>query len=256
MNSTLKIFFLLSEILSGIFPHLATASEYNTLVYKNCSNQTITGSTDSHSKTLSSLFHELLPHSSESQFFKATAGDVNHGVSGLFQCRGDLSSNDCYDCVNSLPELSNSLCNQAAAGRIQLHGCYFHYEADEFNIHETSKYEYMQKICGQKAAGIGFEEVRDEAFAAMEIGVTEGNGFYSGGYESVHTMAQCEGDLEGCDCGECVSIAAQIARQECIDSISGQIYMDRCYISYSYYPHGVPDNSHKGKLKRINGEKR
>ncbi|KAK3200786.1 hypothetical protein Dsin_024201 [Dipteronia sinensis] len=254
MDSTWKLFSLLSvNLLWGIYlPCVNTNSDYSNLVYKNCtSQQKFTGlSHESHSQALSILFQELLPQSSQSRFSKATAGGDNNAVSGLFQCRGDLTNRDCYECVNTLPEiLSKNLCtNKDVAARIQLNGCYFHYETDEFIEETFKKHELLHKICGEKGADIGFEELRDEAFAAMESGVIDGHGFYSGDYGSVHVLAQCEGDLGGCDCGECVISAAQIAQEECIGSISGQIYLDRCSICYSYYPYGVPGNKyhHKG----------
>lgn len=88
--------------------------------------------------------------------------------------------------------------------------------------------------------------MRDHAFAELESGVVEGNheGFYEGDYgEKMHAMAQCQGDLLGeneRDCGECVRNAVRLAREECGESISGQVYMDGCFMSYSYYPYGIP----------------
>jgi hypothetical protein len=68
-------------------------------------------------------------------------------------------------------------------------------------------------------------------------------------------MAQCEGDLGGCECGECVNNAEQIAQEECGESVSGEIYLDKCFISYTFYPDGKPINPHPGKL-HISGCKR
>lgn len=259
MNSTWILFSLLPKtlilsVLLGIsLPHVNTNNvpDYTTLVYKHCTTQqSLSGSTDrneSHSQALLSLFQALLPQSSNSRYYKTTAGVENYFVSGLFQCRGDLTAVACYDCVNNLPQVSKNFCNTAVAGRIQLNGCYFHYEIDEFTEDGLNEHGLLHKICGQKGAEIGFEEVRDEAFAVMENGVIDGHGFYSGEYGSVHVLAQCEGGLGGCDCGECVRRAALIAQEECIGSISGQIYMDRCYVSYSYYGYGIPSKKYHGK---------
>ncbi|KAE8662599.1 putative Set domain protein [Hibiscus syriacus] len=212
----------------------------------------------SYSESLHSFFEELISKSSGEKFYKTTAGDDKNGISGLFQCRGDLSNDDCYKCITSLPEMSNSLCDKAVSARIQLYGCYVHYEADEF-VEERSKFELLHKICDQKKAEVlGFEELRDAAFAAVESGVTDGGGYYKENYELIQVIAQCEGDLGGCDCGECVRVAAQTAQEECGTSFSGKIYLDSCFISYGYYPDGIPDkgkghnnNSNTGKLVAI-----
>ncbi|OMO96088.1 hypothetical protein COLO4_15516 [Corchorus olitorius] len=143
--------------------------------------------------------------------------------------------------------MSKTLCNKAVSARFQLHGCYVHYEADEF-IEESSKYELLHKICDEKKAVVfGFEEVRDAAFAAVESGVTDGNGYCKENYELMQVIAQCEGDLGPCDCGECVSISVQIAQEECGNSLSGQIYLENCFLSYAYYPDGIPDNFNQGR---------
>ncbi|WRX24688.1 Gnk2-homologous domain - like 10 [Theobroma cacao] len=259
MGSTLKPMSLLPQTLILvtfskiiILLNAETISDYSTLIYKNCTSQTFADSTNSHSESLSSFFQELITKSSQEKFHKTTTGDDNTGISGLFQCRGDLSNNECYKCITSLPEMCNTLCSEAVSARIQLHGCYVHYEADVF-MEESSQYELLHKICGaKKAEALGFEEVRDAAFAAVESGVTDGDGYCKENYELLQVIAQCEGDLRPCDCGKCVSIATQIAQEECGSSLSGHIYLDNCFVSYAYYPDGIPDNLNQGREGRNN----
>ena len=241
MDSTLKPLSLLSQTLIllafsqiVILPNAEISSDYSTLIYKNCTSQTFTDSINSYSESLSHFFQELITKSSREKFYKITTGDDNNGISGLFQCRGDLSDNECYRCIISLPEMSNTLCSKAVSARIQLHGCYVHYEADEF-IEQSSKYELLHKTCDEKkAVAMGFEEVRDAAFVAVESGVIDGDGYCKENYELMQVIAQCEGDLGPCDCGKCVSIAVQITQEEGRSSLSGQIYLDNCFISYGY----------------------
>lgn len=61
-------------------------------------------------------------------------------------------------------------------------------------------------------------------------------------------MGQCEGDLSGGDCGECVKEALQQAEEVCGRAVSGQIYLFRCYISYKYYPNGVSGDESSGEF--------
>lgn len=92
-------------------------------------------------------------------------------------------------------------------------------------------------------AGTGFEERRDTAFSVLENGVVSGHGFYTTSYQAMYVLAQCEGDVGDSDCGDCVKSAVQRAQVECGRSISGQIYLHKCFVSYSYYPNGVPMRS-------------
>lgn len=67
-----------------------------------------------------------------------------------------------------------------------------------------------------------------------EIESIEKYGFCKLRYESMHGVAQCAGNLGHCECGGCVSAAAQMALDECGYSASGEIYLDQCFVSYRY----------------------
>ncbi|XP_059436071.1 plasmodesmata-located protein 3-like [Corylus avellana] len=254
MNSINLIISFIVYFSLFFLPSLESSADYTTLVYKDCASQTFTDPTKSQSQAaLSSLFQELVAHSSQSKFFKAVGGGSEAAVSGLFQCRGDISEEECYRCVNTVAQMSNSLCSQAMAARVQLFGCYTHYEAGGFHETSTSKTNLRHNTCGEsKVAANGFVELWDAAFAALIDGIVHGNGFYTTNYESVQVMAQCEGDLGGCECGECVSNAEQIAHEECGESVSGEIYLDKCFISYTFNPDGIPANPHPENNQRGN----
>ncbi|XP_061355390.1 plasmodesmata-located protein 2-like [Gastrolobium bilobum] len=224
-------------------PHLAeSASDYSTLVYKGCSKETFTDPNGVYSQALSTLFGSLVSQSTKTKFYKATSGSGQSSITGLFQCRGDLSNSDCYNCVSRLPVLSDKLCGKTIAARVQLQGCYMLYEVAGFS--QISGMQMLYKTCGgTNAAGSGFEERRDTAFSVMENGVVSGHGFYTTSYQSVYVMGQCEGDVGDSDCGECVKNAVQRAEVECGSSISGQVFLHKCFISFNYYPNGVPTRS-------------
>ncbi|RVW20961.1 Cysteine-rich repeat secretory protein 3 [Vitis vinifera] len=96
--------------------------------------------------------------------------------------------------------------------QIQLYGCYILYEVAGFA--QISGMKMLYKTCSAtNVAGSGFEERRDTAFHPWKVAC------------------------------ECVKSAVQRAQVECGSSISGQIYLHKCFISYSYYPNGVPRRS-------------
>ncbi|KAK2643752.1 hypothetical protein Ddye_018947 [Dipteronia dyeriana] len=216
-----------------------SATDYSTLVYKGCAKQTFQDPSGLYSQALSALFGSLVSQSTKTKFYKTTSGTGQTSITGIFQCRGDLSNNDCYNCVSKLPVLSDKLCGKTIASRVQLLGCYILYEVAGFS--QISGMEMLYKTCGAtNVAGSGFEERRDAALQMMENGVISGHGFYTSSYESVYLLAQCQGDLGDSDCGDCVKSAVQRGQVECGSSISGQVYLHKCFISYSYYPNGVP----------------
>ncbi|XP_047317743.1 plasmodesmata-located protein 2-like isoform X2 [Impatiens glandulifera] len=224
------------------FTMAKSASDYTTLVYKGCAKQSISDPSGFYSQSLSSLFGSLVSQSSKSKFFKTNTGTGQTTISGLFQCRGDLTNVDCYNCVSKLPTLMNKLCGNQVAARIQLLGCYMMYEVSGFP--QISGMELLFKSCnGKNREGSGFEERRDTALSSLMNGIGSGNGFYTTSYQSVYVLGQCEGDVGNGDCVECVKSAVQKAQVECGSSISGQVYLHKCFISYSFYPNGAPKTS-------------
>ncbi|KAF7837421.1 Cysteine-rich repeat secretory protein 3 [Senna tora] len=189
-------------------PQCSSSSDYTTLVYKGCSKETFTDPNGFYSQSLSALFGSLVSQSTKAKFYKATAGNGQTAITGLFQCRGDLSNSDCYNCVSRLPVLSNKLCGKTVAARVQLLGCYMLYEVSGFA--QISGMQMLYKTCGaSNVAGSGFEERRDTAFSVMENGVVSNHGFYTTSYQSMYVLGQCEGDIGDSDCGECVKNAVQ-----------------------------------------------
>ncbi|XP_009794780.1 plasmodesmata-located protein 2-like [Nicotiana sylvestris] len=238
----LSLFLVILAILK-LIPLTESASENTNLVYKGCAKQALSDPSGVYSQALSTLFGSLVSQSSKSNFYKTTTGSSQTTITGLFQCRGDLSNVECYNCVSGLPILIDKLCGTPVAARIQLLGCYMLYEVSGFP--QISGMEMLYKTCsGKNAQGSGFEEKRDTAFSSLENGMASAtNGFYTTSYESVYVVGQCEGDVGSSDCVECVKSAVQKTQVECGSSVSGQIFLHKCFVSFSYYPNGAPKKS-------------
>ncbi|KAJ4803259.1 Cysteine-rich repeat secretory protein 3 [Rhynchospora pubera] len=219
----------------------AAGASNSDLVYKGCSNQT-SGNTGITS-AIAAVASSLTSQSTSSKFYKTTSSGGGASVFGLFQCRGDLSPSDCSSCVSQAFPMWSQLCGPtaAAAARVQLTGCLALYEIQGFP--QVSGTQLLYKTCGSGGGGGDFEVRRDTAFAQLESGIGGGVGFYATQYQSVYAMAQCEGDLSSGDCADCINQAVQKSEVECGGASSGQVYLDKCYISYNYYPNGV---SHGG----------
>ncbi|KAL2236397.1 cysteine-rich repeat secretory protein 3-like isoform X1 [Sesamum indicum] len=221
----------------------ASASASTNLVFKGCADQNLDNFNGFYKQTLQNLLDTLSSKSSAAKFYNATSGDGSSAIDGLFQCRGDLSNDDCNNCVERAQALAQKLCGQAVAARVQLNACYLRYEISGFR--QTNPTEFLYKVCGStRASGAGFGDRLDTALEEIVKGLGSGNsaGFYAGGFQSVYVLGQCEGDLDGGECVNCVKNAIDSAKSECSSSISAQIYLQQCYISYTYYPNGVPNN--------------
>ncbi|PWA93494.1 Gnk2-homologous domain-containing protein [Artemisia annua] len=238
-------FFLLFHVIITLTTTTSAASnDLTTLIYKGCANQNFQTNP---TQTLTTLFNNLVQRSSSLNFFKATVNSTIP-VTGLYQCRGDLSHADCNTCVQTLQNTIQTVCDpNTLAARAHLTGCYMLYEA--LNFPQAPDTEVLYKKCGSgrvggsgSGGGSGFEEKMEVVFGMVVKGVGEGKGYYAGGYERVYVLGQCEGDLGEGECVNCVRNASLVAKGECLDNgfVSGHVYLQRCWLSYTFYPDGVP----------------
>ncbi|XP_024982201.1 cysteine-rich repeat secretory protein 11-like [Cynara cardunculus var. scolymus] len=244
---TKPIFFLLVIFLFSPSSSFAGLTDF---MYKGCANQKFQDPSGISSQNLKSLYTTLISQSSTTNFYKTTVGGNDSSsttaITGLYQCRGDLSNTDCNTCVNKIPETIGKLCGgDTIAARVQLDGCYLRYEVVGFP--PATATDVLFKQCGSnRASGSGFDDRLESALSQIEKGVVTGKGYYAGEYQSVYVLGQCEGDLGNGECVNCVKTAAENGRSSCGSSISGRIYLQQCYISYTYYPNGVPGSGTGG----------
>ncbi|KAJ7972592.1 Cysteine-rich repeat secretory protein 3 [Quillaja saponaria] len=208
------------------FLYATTAADTTNLVYKGCAAQKFQDTPEIYSQNLKTLFASLVSQSGQKGFSSATSGQGQNGIMGLYQCRGDLTNSECYNRVSKIPAMVDKLCGKSIAARIQLNGCYLRCEIIGFK--QVSGTELLYKVCGKTQAR---------------------------SYESLYVLGQCEADLAANDCGDCVNTAEERAKAECGDSISAQVYLHKCYISYSYYPNGVTSISSTSSGSKQHTEK-
>ncbi|KAI4301039.1 hypothetical protein L6164_034358 [Bauhinia variegata] len=243
MGMTTERFFFLFTVVA-LFLRSISAADNTNLVYKGCADQKLQDPSGIYSQNLKALLASLVAQSGQKAFSTTTSGDGQNAIIGLYQCRGDLSNSDCYKCVSRIPDMLDKLCGKVVAARVQVGGCYLRYEIVGFK--QVPETQLLYKTCGSiQASGSGFDDRRDTAFGMVENGVkSSGSLFYTGSYQSLYVLGQCEGDLANNDCGDCMKSAEEQAKAQCGYSISAQIYLHKCYISYSFYPNGVPTVQH------------
>ncbi|KAL4571114.1 hypothetical protein LXL04_017865 [Taraxacum kok-saghyz] len=88
-------------IVLSICSSTCSYADLTTFVYKGCANQRFQDPSRISSQNLKSLYANLISQSSTTNFYNTTTGNgqLTTSISGLYQCRGDLSNSDCNTCV-------------------------------------------------------------------------------------------------------------------------------------------------------------
>uniref|UniRef100_A0A7N0U3N4 Gnk2-homologous domain-containing protein n=1 Tax=Kalanchoe fedtschenkoi TaxID=63787 RepID=A0A7N0U3N4_KALFE len=110
--SRLWLFLLIVCLVSSTLSPSAKFVDYTTFVYKGCARQGLSDPTGLYTQALAALFGALVSQSSKARFYKTTSGGGQSTITGLFQCRGDLSNADCFNCVSKIPEMTDKLCGK------------------------------------------------------------------------------------------------------------------------------------------------
>ncbi|GJZ51561.1 cysteine-rich repeat secretory protein 12-like protein [Tanacetum coccineum] len=183
---------------------------------------------------VNSLFSSLADSASLCNFNKFEISPPGNSqcddVYGLFQCRGDLNSAECKDCVvDSLSQLKTT-CPVSTGGTIQLEGCLVKYDNTSF-FGVKDKMEASKK-CGP--SGGSNSDVLSSIDNVLSNLISENNQYFrKGDFGSIRGVAQCVQDLSSSDCQDCLLEASGRLRSECESSTWGNMYLGKCYIKYA-----------------------
>ncbi|KAJ0488806.1 putative Gnk2-like domain-containing protein [Helianthus annuus] len=223
-----EVFCLSFFIFYLVLSLLSVCTAYSN-VYLKCSQVNFTSMTP-YESNVNSLFTSLVDSASIYNFNKFETSPQNDGVYGLFQCRGDLSSPNCKECVASSVGQLKTTCSLSIGGEIQLEECFVKYD-------DTSFFGAQDKmeVCRKCGPSIGYDsDVLNRIDGALAY-LVGGNGQYfrGGDFGSIQGVAQCVQDLSLSDCQDCLAEASGRLRSECETSTWGDMYLGKCYIRYA-----------------------
>nr|GEU59827.1 cysteine-rich repeat secretory protein 12-like [Tanacetum cinerariifolium] len=230
-------------------------SAQNSIIYVQCSQSCFTSMSPFESN-VNSLFTSLVNSATVYNFNKFAISppgySQNDSVYGLFQCRGDLSSSDCKECVMSSITQLRATCPVSTGGAIQLDGCFVKYDKSLF-FGDEDQGEVLKR-CGPS---VGYNSDALNLIDSALGYLIAGNGLYfrAGDYGRIQGVAQCVQDLSESDCQDCISEACGRLRSECQTSTWGDMYLGKCFIRYvdQVFDAGNDDPSDNGSSGSAGG---
>jgi hypothetical protein len=212
----------------------AAEAAIDTFIYAGCAPSKYQAGTpfEGNLKSLLTSITSAAPNGGYNRFTpgaNGTAGDAAAPAYGLYQCRGDLDSDDCASCVRGCLAQLNQVCAGAYAASLQLDGCYVRYDSGDF-LGQLDTAMVYRKCSTSTSSDGGFLRNRDAVLTALHQGVV--NGYKESSAADVQGVAQCLGDLAVADCATCLGQAAGQLKGTCGTALAADVYLAQCYVRY------------------------
>ncbi|KAF3791047.1 Cysteine-rich repeat secretory protein 15 [Nymphaea thermarum] len=190
---------------------------------------------------LNSMLTSFINSASAYSYNNFSVPDSAAPIYGLYQCRGDLSLDDCSNCVRNAIAQLTLVCANAYGGGLQLDGCFVRYQNFDFlgKLDTSMVYSKCSKSSTNDAQ---FFTRRDDVLGDLQ----SGKGFKVSSASSVQGYGQCLGDLSSSDCTPCLATAVDRLKTVCGPAMAGDVYLAKCYARYwaaGYYPDNSPGDS-------------
>lgn len=217
---------LLNWLLLLSFFHLARAASF---IYAGCSPSKYDANSPFQAN-LNSLLNSIVSGAAQASYNSFKSGDnagSSASASGLYQCRNDLSADDCSACVQSAVGQLNLVCTDSYAASLQLDGCFVRYSNEDFLGKPDTTMVYRK--CSASSSNDGeFFRRRDDVLADLQNGVS----YRVSSSGSVQGYVQCLGDLNAADCSACLQQAVGQLKNACGSALAADVYLAQCYARY------------------------
>ncbi|XP_047966917.1 plasmodesmata-located protein 6-like [Salvia hispanica] len=222
------LFILVTIILTQLSKTCYSAS-LDSFIYVGCSQLKYTPGSP-YQSNLNAILTSIVSAAASANYnnFKialpgSAQGDVAYG---LYQCRGDLASGDCRQCVSGAVARLGATCAGATGGALQLEGCFVRFDNDSFVGAED------KTVAADRCGPLDSGELarRDSVLSYLGAG---GQFFRVSEAGRVQGVAQCVQDLSVGECQDCLSDAVERLRTQCGSAAWGDMFFAKCYARYS-----------------------
>jgi hypothetical protein len=179
-------------------------------------------------------------------FYYTTVGENNPGntVYGAFLCRGDLTQNECKDCVSTASKQILQDCPKSKESVIWLAECMIRYSNISFFNLAAEVPVLALMNTGTVMEPNRFMQLLADTMNAATVEAVNGGGDKKFGtkeanfsnFQTLYTLAQCTPDLSMSGCEKCLKIATNVLPSCCSGKQGGRALIPSCNIRYEVYP--------------------
>jgi hypothetical protein len=178
-------------------------------------------------------------------------GNITTPLNAMYQCRGDLISPECGDCVKDASVIAIQRCNYTSQAYVLLDGCVVRYQEMPFFDLDVSS---MVWGCDGDPHGYGGEAIMttykhdvDKLLNSVILVASSEQSFFNAssvsngtiGAVKVYGLAQCMAYLSPDQCSFCLSNLDQFAsssRNICSNAPGVRLHYPSCFVRYDNFP--------------------
>ncbi|PWA42952.1 Protein kinase domain [Artemisia annua] len=207
-------------------------------ISQDCPNTANYTSNSQFETNLNILLPSLLSNGTQDGFFNTSVGTGSDIVYGLVQCRGDISTEQCRNCLNTSIVEVFQRCPNVKQAVLRYEYCFLRY----------SDAQFFSRVDGPLvAAGRGDGQVSDtvanrynqqlgsflvdlfETAASTPSRYSSGSTSYAD-FNNIYGLVQCTRDLSTNDCASCLESLRNWIPGCCNRTTGAQIFQKTCYL--------------------------
>ncbi|KAM3749448.1 hypothetical protein ACB098_05G185900 [Castanea mollissima] len=246
LSFNVSMFLLILSLLSFLRLNSEAAPEYR---YHYCLNQTTFTRNSTYQSNLNRLLSSLSSNSTrESGFYNTTVGQTPETrVYGLFFCRGDLTPNDCRDCVSTATKVivQEQYCPVEKVAVIWYGECVLRYSNQSFfsvmdeaplismyNIQNITNSSGFTQLLGTSLNDI-VTKASNAPSGAIKFATTEAN---FSELQKLYSLVQCDSLISSSDCNRCLGTVIGNLPACCAGKQGANVLNPSCFVRYEIYP--------------------
>jgi hypothetical protein len=185
---------------------------------------------------LKTVFNSLVQHTSRTGFSTTVSGQI----SGLLQCRGDTTVDQCYNCSQLVTTNIKQFCGNGVGARVWFDFCFLRYENYNFigQMGDNGVYVNVTANASNPSVSIPvvnklWSKLSGEAASAMKrcaFGTT-----VDSLSRNIYAQTECTRDISSDDCTTCLSQTINYSLSNYPGSQGLQGLMSSCTVRYETY---------------------
>ncbi|MCO5562703.1 hypothetical protein L7F22_016333 [Adiantum nelumboides] len=203
----------------------------NTRLYLNCLRNATTSLSSTFTGNLNTALRNFTSLSSQGSKYAISTEAGDDTLYAVFQCRGDLSTQSCTECVQNATASLPQECPDAVGARIRLDGCLLRYDNQSFFELDTS--EIVASCNGLNTSDAVTLGTIGDVMDNVTTEAPKRGGWASASANGLYAAAQCLGYLNEAECSQC--LLSYSYRAICGSQVGGQMHQASCDYRYEAY---------------------